>query len=83
MAANKPVLVSDVVPMKRIVEEENCGLVYEERSIEGFISQLLRLQNAEFRNKLGQNGAKAVKERYNWGNDFAVMINSIKMVLKQ
>ena len=83
MAASKPVLVSNVEPMKRIVEGENCGLVYEDKNTESFISQIVILQDLELRRKLGLNGAKAVKERYNWDNESVAMLNSIKGFIRQ
>ncbi len=83
MAAGRPVLATDVAPMKRIVQETGSGLIYKDYDIENFISQLAKLQDMELREKLGQNGTKAIKEHYNWDNDSVLMLDSIKMVLKQ
>lgn len=77
MAAGKPVLVSDVTPMKRIVQETGSGLIYKDYDKEAFVSQLIKLQDRELRFKLGQNGVKAVQEYYNWDNDSARMLNSL------
>lgn len=82
MAAGKPVLVSDARPMKRIVEETRCGLVYEDKSIDSFVAQLSRLQNEEFRRGLGQNGRLAVAERYNWAEDSSRMMNALRRLAK-
>jgi glycosyltransferase involved in cell wall biosynthesis len=83
MAAGKPVLVSNVKPMERMVQETDSGLIYKDYDKESFVSQLAKLQDMEVRNKLGRNGAKAVQEYYNWDNDSAVMLKGIKMVLEQ
>lgn len=83
MAAGKPVLVSDVKPMKRIVEQANCGLVYKDGDSGCFVSQLEKLQDRGLRIELGKNGARAVKKHYNWVNDSNRMLNSIRRVLNK
>lgn len=60
----KPVLVSDAIPLKRIVEESNAGLVFNSNDEENFAVQVLKLYNSP--GSYGQNGTKAVKEKYNW-----------------
>lgn len=82
MAAGKPVLVSDVKPMERVVQETGGGLIYKDYDKESFVSQLAKLQDSELRKKLGQNGAKAVQEFYNWDNDTVRMLNSLKRFIK-
>jgi len=78
MAAGKPVLVSNVNPMMRIVKNMRCGLVYEDNNIGSFVSMLSRLQNQELRQQLGERGFNAVKDRYNWEHDSAAMMEAIK-----
>lgn len=77
MATGKPVLVSDVPPMKRIVEDANCGLVYEDTNSHSLASKLLSLQDPELRRKLGLNGTAAVKTQYNWDKDATRLIDSL------
>lgn len=70
MAMGKPVIVSNAKPLKRIVSEANCGVVYESndpisaaeaiRSIKGFHKIL---------EKFGINARKAVETKYNWNED--------------
>jgi glycosyltransferase involved in cell wall biosynthesis len=81
MATGKPVLVSDVTPMKRIVKETNCGLVYENKNIASFVDQLKKLQDDNYRMVLGQNGMNAIKKFYNWNHDSQRMWESINKVL--
>jgi glycosyltransferase involved in cell wall biosynthesis len=81
MAGGKPVLVSNVEPMARIVASESCGLVYEDNNFESFVSQLSKLQDRDFRRQLGENALKAVRERYNWEYDAAAMIATIQRVV--
>lgn len=83
MAAGKPVLVSDVNPMKRIVQQANCGLVHKDRDTNSFVAQLLKLQDRNLRRKLGLNGLNAVQEYYNWDKDSARMLKNIGRVIEK
>lgn len=77
MVSGKPVLVSDVPPMKRIVEEANCGLIYEDTNIKSLVSKLSYLQDPELRRQLGLNGMNAVKNQYNWDNDAIRLLDGV------
>ena len=66
MAASKPVIVSNVTPIARIVEETKCGLVYSDYDDDGLVMVLDRLSKPELRYELGRNGQRAVSERFNW-----------------
>jgi|MTBAKSStandDraft_1061840.scaffolds.fasta_scaffold01661_8 glycosyltransferase involved in cell wall biosynthesis len=83
MAAAKPVLVSDVKPMQRIVEEVNCGLVFQSGSVESLVTQITKLADAELRQALGANGRRAVRDRYNWSNEEKVMFDSLERMVRQ
>ena len=82
MAAGKPVLVSNVNPVKRIVEETDCGSVYRDYDIDDFINQIFKLKNTDLRNNLGRNGVEAIKKYYNWDNDAKRMLESIEKYAK-
>ncbi|MBC2696612.1 MAG: glycosyltransferase family 4 protein [Desulfobacteraceae bacterium] len=74
MACGKPVIVSDLIPVKRIVEEEKCGFVFESENIESFMTTLEKMVNARNRlAKMGANGRRAVESKYNWGYDQAIL----------
>ncbi len=71
MAHGKPVLVTDVKPMKRIVEEADCGIVFKSRDENSFINALNELiLNPNRLIEMGENGRKMVEKRYNWDYDF-------------
>ena len=82
MAAGKPVVVSDVVPMERIVSEQKCGLVFRSGNAESLAEQLANLSEQNLREKMGKNGVRAVEEEYNWDKDSTAMRNSLKKVLQ-
>jgi glycosyltransferase involved in cell wall biosynthesis len=81
MAAGKAILVSNVDPMKRIVQQADCGLIYEDRNKDSFVAQLSRLQDPDLRKKLGLHGVKAVEKEYNWSIDSARMVNTFQRFL--
>jgi len=67
MLYGKPVVVSDAKPLKRIVQESNCGMVFTSRSAEDFARAVTECYKE--RENLGKNGREAVKKRYNWSYD--------------
>lgn len=84
MAHSLPVITSSARPLKRIVEETNCGYVYEAcnpKSLAECINYILN-HNSELYEK-SQNGYNAVKSMYNWENDEKIMLNVIKKILEQ
>lgn len=67
MAEGLPVVVSDCTPLKRIVIESGCGLVYrsgDSRSLAGCLSQLY--SDLSMWEKMSEAGYEAVRNRYNW-----------------
>jgi glycosyltransferase involved in cell wall biosynthesis len=72
MYAQKPVIASDCLPIKRIMEETGSGFVYPSNDIERLGALLDRLGTTEY-NDMGIRGRKAVIEKYNWENDSRVL----------
>ncbi|MGB2889222.1 MAG: glycosyltransferase family 4 protein [Candidatus Acidiferrales bacterium] len=72
MAAGIPVLSTDMVPTRRILEEVGCGrIIPEESSYPEIAEVILRLKNSpEKLAAMGQRGRQAVLEKYNWTFDF-------------
>lgn len=70
MAMHKPVLVSDVRPLKRIVEECQCGVVFKADSPESCGQKIeWMMNNREAAEQLGANGRKATEGPYHWQRD--------------
>lgn len=80
MAAGKPVLVSNVAPMQRIVSDVQCGLVFQSGSARSLAEQVICLADSDLRRELGFYGLEAVKTQYNWDNEVTVMLDSLKNV---
>lgn len=77
MAAERPVIVSDVDPMARIVRDCNCGLVYKNTDSDSLVELLRELVDPDVREKLAKNGRKAIETRYNWQHEESILLQSI------
>lgn len=69
MTYGKPVLVTDAAPMKRIVEENNCGRVFRSGDVRSFAEEVMELKDPNVRLQIGKNGYSAVSAKYNWDED--------------
>jgi glycosyltransferase involved in cell wall biosynthesis len=62
----KPLIVSDCIPQIEIIEGSNCGLVFKSNNANDLAEKVMLLhQNPELRSEMGENGRKAVVEKYN------------------
>ena len=81
MLMGKPVIVSNAAPLKRIVEECNCGLVFSTGDIGNLASTIYDMAvSEEKRERLGHNGLKAALATYNWGNEEAVLLDTYNTI---
>ena len=78
MSLGKPVIVSNAKPAERIVTEENCGLVFEDRNADALADAILQLSDRRFRQALGARGQTAVVGKYNWGVDEERLFHAIE-----
>jgi glycosyltransferase involved in cell wall biosynthesis len=78
MLLGKPVVATEMAPVSRIIREVDCGVTYGDEK--GFVSALLALQDPATRARLGQNGRRAVLEKYNWEQEFCALMNAIDTV---
>lgn len=81
MAFSKPVVVSSARPLRRIVEEERCGLVFESGNSDDFAEAAARLLRDPLgAQEMGRRGRHAVEQKYNWGRDAAVLVETIAKI---
>lgn len=81
MLAGLPVLTTEVLPIQRIINETNCGVVCRDLDPVDIADKLEYLRDSGIRQNLGENGYKAVLEKYNWKSDKAKLneiINAFK-----
>ncbi len=70
MSAGIPVLASNFTLWKKLIEENNCGICVDPlkpRDIAEAINFLIA--NEEKAKLMGENGKKAIKNKYNWENE--------------
>lgn len=70
MAMERPVVVTDLDPLARVVEAADAGRVVEPGDPDSFASALIDLAaDPETRRRLGRTARRAVEETYNWERD--------------
>ncbi len=78
MACGRAVVVSNAAPLERIVTAERCGLVYTAGSPESLAAVLARMSADRMAlEKMGRNGAEAVRQRFHWELDAAVLKDAV------
>lgn len=67
MSLGKPLLVSNAIAQKNLIEKINGGLVHEEQNVADFEDKILTLySNPTLREELGENGENFVKNEFTW-----------------
>jgi len=75
MAAGIPVLASDCISIKRVIDETGSGVTYVNDSPENLALKLGELYlDRENLRIMGENGRKAVREHYHWENSAVSLI---------
>ena len=76
MSLAKPLLVSDAIAQKKLVEKVACGLVHEERDSKDFSNKVLALYKSKpLRMELGENGRKFIQNEFSWEQTSKNLIN--------
>ncbi|MFA5832622.1 MAG: glycosyltransferase [Bacteroidota bacterium] len=66
MAKGVPIVATDVGGIREIIVEEECGKVYERQNVQQAVTCLNELLNNKLlRERMGENGKKAIAEKYN------------------
>ena len=61
------VVSPDFPEIKRILQDEQCGMVYKAGDDEGFSLAVMKLvSDSTLRRTMGLNGKQAVLKKYNW-----------------
>ena len=70
MDAGLPIICTDFRVWKKIIEEEECGICVAPYDSEGLASAIrYLLDNPEIATRMGENGRKAVLEKYCWSSE--------------
>ena len=78
MKMGLPIIATDVITIRRIIQETKSGFICKDQDVNDVASKLLLLQDPNIRNELGNNGIKAVKDRYNWSQDVSTMNRALE-----
>ncbi|MDO6355570.1 glycosyltransferase family 4 protein [Caloramator sp. CAR-1] len=79
MMSKTAVIASDFPMMRNIVEGENCGLLVDPTDPEKIAEAIdYLIENKELAYKMGENGFRAVFERYNWDVNEKKLLNVYK-----
>jgi glycosyltransferase involved in cell wall biosynthesis len=83
MLCGRPVIVSDFPLWKDIVDSNKCGLAVDPLS-PGDIAAAIKylLDHSDEARQMGENGRKAVIEKYNWENESKKLISTYQGLLR-
>lgn len=71
-----PVLGTDCTSVKKLVEEENCGVIYEAEDHIQFSEEVKKLfEDRELVEKFSKNGKKSIDEKYSWSHEANKLVN--------
>ena len=79
MCFSKPVLVSDAIAQKHLIEKIKGGKVHKEKDPVDFAAKVMELyQDESLRNELGANGKRFIEEEFCWEKVSANLCNLYK-----
>ncbi|MCF7858559.1 MAG: glycosyltransferase family 4 protein [Candidatus Cloacimonetes bacterium] len=81
MAFGKPVIVSDCIAQKKLVLEQNFGLVFKANNAKELAKAVLNLRSGNDYHRLSQNSLKAIETKFNW-NASAQQLNMFYQELR-
>jgi len=83
ISAGIPVVASNFPLWIEIIKENDCGICVDPRSPDEIATAIEYLvTHPEEAKRKGENGRKAVLEKYNWENEAKKLINFYKMILE-
>jgi glycosyltransferase involved in cell wall biosynthesis len=78
MLLKKPVIVSSCPPLKEVVEECDCGLVFKSDDYDDLRDKIKDIYDLKDLEYLGKNGYNYAKLKYHFEEDAKVLINMYK-----
>jgi len=79
MGLGLPVVATDALPLSRILNEEKCGKVFKSGDPKDLTRAVCEIYNSG--SDYGQNGKKAVINRYNWKADEKKLFEALDKVV--
>jgi len=79
MAAKIPVICSDFPHWKKIIDENKCGLTVDPNNVREISEAMNYIRNnKDEAMKMGEDGRKAVEQKYNWKNEKEKLLSLYK-----
>jgi len=70
MACGLPIVASDLPPIRRFIAESECGILVNAADAHEHAKAILYLlDHPDEAQRMGENGRRAVKEKYNWESE--------------
>lgn len=83
MSFAKPLLVSDATAQKELIEKVNSGLVHQEKNVDDFTNQFLKLYHDEnLRKTLGENGQHFVRNEFSWEQTSKKLVHLYETIIQ-
>jgi len=83
MGFSKPVLVSDALAQKKLIERTASGKVHQEKNPVDFAEKVIEFyQDKKLRDRLGDNGKRFIEEEFVWEKVSANLCNVYKALEK-
>ena len=83
MAIGLPIICSNFPVWKTLLAEANAGLLVDPENLNSIIDEIRWLKaHPNERRHMGENGCRAVEQRYNWGREEKKMLELYKKILK-
>lgn len=82
MAAGLPVVSSDAAPAARILAETGAGVVFRSGDANSLARAVRRMMNPAARLRMGRAGREAVRARYHWEADSAVLLHAVEAAVR-
>lgn len=84
LALGKPIIVSDVAPLREIVGDQTRGLTFQSGDIEDLATTIRRLaQDPDLQTSLGNAGRQWVVQNRNWNSVVKVFVSAFEMLDKE
>ena len=82
MAAGIPAVVSDFPLWKEIVNDAKCGILVDPYNEEEIVNAVnLLLSDRELAKRLGDNGKRAIKDKYSWEHEGKILLEGYRSIL--
>ena len=81
MQLGVPVIATDFILWKEIIDKYQCGIYVEPKNVEAIKRAIQYLfTETEIARKMGMNGRRAITECYNWKNEEQTLFKLYKVI---